>query len=194
MAFLWNSYGNFDSLASKENLTVFKSGARPLHASKQYANYSFIAVLGLAQRLGIRILPITWQPTLGRIGKGGQAGINEAVATRQTSFAFKLFNRPQQHPLGEVAQEMVVLSHPTVRSHNHIVVLEGICWDISEDDQVWPVLVFEKSVFGDLHKFVQLERFSQLSIEEKLNLCGDIGVAVRDMHQNGKPSIQNLKP
>ena len=73
-----------------------------------------------------------------------------------------------------------------VRQHKHIITLEGICWDIPEDNQVWPVLVFEKSHLGDLHCFARLERFKNLSIEDKLNLCADIGLAIRDMHRNSK--------
>ena len=175
----------FVSLASDPNTKKFGSSARPVYASEQYADYSFIAMLGLAQRLHVRFLPITWQAALGHMGKGGQAVINEASVNVQISFAFKLFDRPQEHPFREIIQEMVVLSHPVVQKHDHIVTLEGICWDIPEDDQVWPVLVFEKSHLGDLHRFARLERFKDLSIEDKLNLCADIGLAIRDMHRNG---------
>ena len=68
---------------------------------------------------------------------------------------------------------MVALSHPVVRKHEHIVILEGICWDIPEDDQVWPVLVFQKSHHGDLHNFAKRKRFEELSIEDRSNLCTD---------------------
>lgn len=183
----------FDSLASDPNTKTFGSSARPVHASEQYADYGFVAMLGLAQRLHVRFLRITWQASLGPMGKGGQAGINEALANAQTSLAFKVFNRPQQHPFRDIAQEMVVLSHPTVRQHKHIITLEGICWDITEDNQVWPVLVFEKSHFGDLHGFARLERFKNLSIEDKLNLCADVGLAIRDMHCNGNMFCQRYE-
>ena len=142
-------------------------------------------MLGLAQRLHIRFLPITWQAPLGQMGKDGQARINEALANTQISFTFRLFNRPQQHPFREIAQEMVVLTHPMVRQHKLIITLEGICWDIPEDNQVLQVLVFEKSHLGDLHRFARLERFKNLSIEDKLKLCADTGLAIRDMHRNG---------
>lgn len=185
-------FGDFSSLASDNNTKIFGSSAKPVYASKQYADYCFISVLGLAQRLRIPFLPITWQATRGRIGKGGQAGINEALVDAQASFAFKLFNRPQQHPFKEIAQEMVALSHPVVRKHEHIATLEGICWDIPDDDQVWPVLVFQKSHLGDLHRFERLEKFKNLSMNDKLNLCTDVGIAIRDMHNNGMISIEKL--
>ena len=178
--------GGFDSLASDPSTKKFGSSARPVYASEQYADYGFIALLGLAQRLHVRFLPITWQAPLGQMGKSGQAGIKEALANAQISFAFKLFNHPQQHPYREIAQEMVVLSHPIVQQHKYIITLEGICWDIPEDSQVWPVLVFEKCYLGDLHRFARLERFKDLSVEDILNLCADVGLAIRDMHRNGK--------
>lgn len=172
-------------MASDYNTKIFGSSATPVLASEQYADYGFVAVLGLAQRLHIRFLPITWQAALGRIGKGGQARINQVLANLQISFAFKLFNHQQQYPFREIVQEMVVLSHPVVRKHENIVRLEGICWDISEEDHVWPVLVFQKSHLGDLHNFVKLERFKSLSMEDKVSLCVDIGIAIGDMHHNG---------
>lgn len=186
-------FGGFDSLASNPSTKKFGSSAGPVHASKKYADYGFIAILGLAQRLHVRFLPITWQVPLGQIGKGGQAGINEALANAQISFAFKIFGRPQRHPFREIAQEMVVLSHPMVRQHKHIITLEGICWDIPEDNQVWPVLVFEKSHLGDLYRFAGLESFKDLSIEGKLNLCADVGLAIRDMHRNGNMFCEQVE-
>lgn len=106
---------------------------------------------------------------------------------------FKRFHRPQQHPLRQVTQEMVALSHPVVRKHEHIVTLEGICWDIAEDDQMCSILVLEKSPFGDLHKkFAEWQRCKDLSIEERLNHCADVGIAIRDMHHNGTTFTENL--
>jgi hypothetical protein len=80
---------------------------------------------------------------------------------------------------------MIMLSHHAIQDHPYVVTLEGICWDIPRDgDQVWPVLVFEKSIHGDLFQFVKAGRGSALSIQEKLKLCTDIGIAIRDMHSN----------
>lgn len=80
---------------------------------------------------------------------------------------------------------MAVLGHPAIREHKHIVRLEGICWDIPSDDEVRPILVFQKTHLGDLQRFVKLERFKNLSIKDRLNLCADIGIAIRDMHHIG---------
>jgi serine/threonine protein kinase len=167
------------------------SGSRPSHSAAQYADHSFIALLALAQRLNIPFLPITWQALLGDLGKGGQARVNQALVNVQTSFAFKRFrddstgNIEEDAPFQAVINEMIMLSHHAIQEHPYVVTLEGICWDIPGDsDRVWPVLVFEKSIHGDLFQFVKAGRGSALSTQEKLKLCTDIGIAVRDMHSN----------
>jgi hypothetical protein len=77
-----------------------------------------------------------------------------------------------------------VLSHPLIRMHPHIVELEGICWDIISEDEVWPVLMFEKSKCGDLNDFITSRVGRSLGIVERLNLCLDAGIAIVDMHDN----------
>ena len=178
-------FGEQSSLASNHNAKILGPSATPIRPPERYREYGFIAVLGLAQRLRIPFLPIIWQVPLGPIGKGGQAEINQALINSQTSFAFKKFEYLLQDPFRQVAQEMVVLSHQAIRKHKHIVKLEGICWDIKPSVQVRPVLVFQKTDLGDFHKFTMLEKFKRLSIEDKLNLCVDVGIAIRDMHRNG---------
>ena len=179
------SFGEESSVASDPHTKLFGPGATAVRAATDYKDYGFIAVLGLAQRLGIHFLPITWQAPLGSIGEGGQARINQALVDIQTSFAFKQFKYPDYDPFREIVQEMVILCHPIIRKHKHIVSLEGICWDVRQDENVWPVLVFQKSHFEDLFKFARSEEFRDLSIEDKLRLCADVGSAIRDMHSNG---------
>ena len=178
-------YGEQSSLASNHNTKIFGQNATPVRVSERYRGYSFVAFLGLAQRLQIPFLPMTWQAPLGPLGRGGQARINQALINIQISFAFKNFEYKPWDPFREVAQEIVVLSHAVIREHKHIVRLEGICWDFRSTVQVLPVLVFQKTDLGDFNKFATLERFKRLSIEDKLNLCIDVGIAIRDMHSNG---------
>ena len=186
------SFGEVSSLGDDPSIKSFGPSATSIYTSSQYTNYSFIAVLGLAQRLRIRFLPITWQAALGPVGKGGQARINQALANVQISFAFKRLNHPDRDPFRATVQEMVVLSHPMIQGHEHIVQLEGICWDIPQDHKVWPVLVFQKSHLGDLYNFTRLEQFKNLSMEDRFELCADIGIAIRDMHCNGNVFFLNI--
>jgi hypothetical protein len=172
-------------------ITQFTQSAIPSNPAARYADYGFIAVLALAQRLGIEFLPVTWQERLGLVGKGGESTISQSLINVQTSFAFKRFIREPEiapAPFQNIAREMVVLSQPSIRGHSYIVRLEGICWDIPQDDQVWPVLVFQKAHLGDLYQFSRSGIGRNLSMEDRLSLCVDIGIAIRDMHFNGKMS------
>lgn len=64
--------------------------------------------------------------------------------------------------------------------------------DISIDIQMSPVLVFEKSHLGDLYSFARSGRGKGLSIESKLKICADVGIAIRDMHLNSKTAVYSV--
>ncbi|KAF2800340.1 kinase-like protein [Melanomma pulvis-pyrius CBS 109.77] len=187
-----------DSPESDPHITRLGASATSAYPGEDYSDYGLIAVLGLAQRLKIDLLPITWQAILGLAGQS-RARIHQALVSVQTSFAFKRFDHNNQSdPLREIVQEMVILGHPVVQHHPHIVQLIGICWDIPSDTQhaskdgqdiykgipVWPVLVFEKSDLGHLYHFAQSSKGKGMSFEDRLNICVDVGIAIRDMHRN----------
>ena len=156
--------------------------------SSRYSDYNFIATLGLAQRLGIHFLPISWQASLGPLSIGGQADIWQTLVNIQSSFVFKSFEIGKDNTtnFATLIKELVVLSHPTVKKHPNIVELEGIGWDIVEEtEHVSPVLVFEKSKYGDLHRFIASDHEGNLPVKTRLDICADVAVALRDMHCNG---------
>lgn len=182
------------SLYNSDIVTCFSQSATLLtHGERDPdSNYNLIAVIALAQRLGVNFLPLTWQAPLGELGQGGQARISQAIIKLQTGFAFKrfrgdVFDNNDRNPFQEIAAEMIILSHPAIRENPLIVSLEGICWDIQkDDDHVLPVLVFQKSEFHDLLHFATEGVGRGLALTERLKLCADIGIAVRDMHANSK--------
>ncbi|KAK3384638.1 hypothetical protein B0T24DRAFT_568008 [Lasiosphaeria ovina] len=177
------------SLASSRFTTRLTGGAAPVIPGDRYANYDLIDTLALAQRLGVHFLPIAWQAPYRPLGRGRQAAINQTLVSLQTSLAFKSFGLSAQgseSAMQELINEMVVLSLPDVHTHPHIVQLQGLCWEVSSNGQVSPVLVFEKANLGNLGHFVESAGGdSALSLEDRLNLCVDIGIAVRDMHSLG---------
>jgi serine/threonine protein kinase len=169
--------------------THFSPSATILRLQGQDGEYGFIAALALAQWLHIDFLPLTWQTALDMLGEGGQARINQASIDADTSFAFKRFGDQQLcsnvcTSFQDIMSEMIVLSHPLIQKHPYIVQLEGICWDIPDDGQVWPVLVFQKANPGDLYQFLTSGKGQSLPFEDRLELCTDIGIAVKDMHYN----------
>lgn len=145
----------------------------------------FLDVLAVAQDRGIDFLPITWQPALKTIDAGFTAEILQSSINFQMSFVFKRLKQPEcGGQLAPLISEISVLGHAKVRSHRHIVRLEAICWDISETDneEVWPVLAFEKSQYGDLQRFLISDKGRDLGMNERLTLCHHILTALFTMH------------
>jgi Protein tyrosine and serine/threonine kinase len=163
-----------------------------------------ITFLGVLQKLQIEILPITWQAARQPIGIGATGRINESLIDLHTRFAFKCVADKQKDAVANPQEkdvtkeriiqtfinEIIVLGHPSTRKHPTIVELQGICWDIGSDDEVWPVLVFEKSQYGDLYHFATLPIGRELCIAERLKLCVEIGTAISDMHDNSRLSTE----
>lgn len=167
---------------------------------------NFITFLGMAQKLRIRFLPNTWQQGRPPIGQGATSHIHQSLLNAQTGFAFKRVGdrdkreRPEKDIFQYLINEIVIMCHAQVRSHPNILELQGICWDIpaptdshgptgyysSGEVKVWPVLVFEKSRYGDLFLFARSEVGRELDICERLALCGQIGRAVARMQSNRK--------
>lgn len=162
-----------------------------LFASDQ--DYDFVSLLALAQKLRIEFLPITWQPALQGIGLGATAEIRQSLINLQMSFAFKRIT-PRNYLVSDETDlmrklfaEILVLGHPSIYGHPNVMRLEGVCWDVSEEDEkVWPVLVFEKSQYGDLEWFVNSGQGKTVPLEQRLKLCAAIVNAIMEMHSNGE--------
>jgi serine/threonine protein kinase len=184
-----DSFGCYSDITTDSHPKQFYRSASLVQPPEHYANYDLIAFLGLAQRLSVEFLPITWQSFRGLIGGGGQAKVNQASMNLRMSFAFKRFNHQSfRDPLQEIVQEMVVLACPNIRQHKYIIRLEGICWDFTTRNEVWPVLIFEKTHLGDLYDFARSSKGKSLSIQDRLDICTDIGIAIKDMHANSEGS------
>lgn len=168
-----------------------------------------VTFLGIAQKLDIDFLPITWQPALDRIGQGGTAEIREASANLQFSFAFKRllfelcidYKDFESRLLPCLIAEISILGLRSIREHPNTINLEGICWEVISGEEenisrealytfrkggIVPVLVFEKAKYGDLHQFMMQEAGRSLSFAQKIELCTDIAKAVAEMHFHGK--------
>jgi hypothetical protein len=165
----------------------------PVHTSTRNSHVDFISLLAIAQNLQIDFLPITWQPALDALGHGGTAEIRQLLVDVQRSLAFKRIVqlRSSQNHSAEgrntysaLISEISVLGQPSIRNHPHIISLHGICWEIRSDEEILPVLVFDKSQYGDLRKFMDSEEGKGLCIEDRINLCIDIASAVMVMHSN----------
>lgn len=180
------------------------SSATPVHQTAPVP-CNFITLLAAAQTLGMPFLRITWQPKRPSLGEGGTSQIGQALMNLQTSLAFKRVSErdklktPKEEILRRCINEMTVLWHPAVRSHPNVLELQGICWDIppktqrhaeaaspasSDDETVWPVLVFEKSHFENLYHFARLPVGRELDVTDRLKICRQIGEAIAHMQAN----------
>lgn len=170
-------------------------------APGDHVPYDLITVLAVAQKLEIEILALTWQSARERVGSGGTSQISQMLVNGQTSLVFKRvadkskLYEPEDRIFRSVINEMTALRHPSIRDHPNVAELQGLCWDVplAEDmdhdettTKAWPVLVFEKSPYGDLSSFASVPLGQALSFDERLDLCLDVGRAVADMHSNGE--------
>jgi len=133
-------------------------------------------------------LTVTWQSALKSLKTGGTAFINQTPLNRELSLAFK---RIKDHEKEEPSRafrllidEISVLGHRSVQGHPNVIELLGIGWDIPSDEAVWPVLVFEKSQYGDMEKFANLLVGQHLKMHDRLDICIGIGTALADLHYN----------
>lgn len=151
--------------------------------------FNFLSFLATAQALQIEFLPIVGDAARGVIGTGGTSRVHQSLVNLDTSFAFKTYHKrdkTEEKIFRTLINEITVLSQPFVREHANIAQLQGICWDISPgDDKPWPVLVFEKSHFGDLRHFIG-HGGRDMTVDARLGLCVDIGRAIMDMHSSRK--------
>ncbi|KAK6220782.1 hypothetical protein LQW54_001974 [Pestalotiopsis sp. IQ-011] len=165
------------------------SGAEVHGAQSDPHRFNFLSFLATAQTLGIQFLHIVWDTARGVVGTGGTSRIHQALLDLDNSFAFKTYHKRSQSEeqvFRTLITEITVLSQPFVREHPNISQLQGICWDISpKDDKPWPVLVFEKSHLGDLYHFAR-HGGREMTSQQRLELCVDIGRAIADMHSNCK--------
>jgi len=78
--------------------------------------------------------------------------------------------------------EVFFLSQPAIQNHPNIFNLHGVCWEIKPKTQ-WavPVLVYEKAAW-DLQQLMNVHEGMEMSIDDRLRLCADIGSAVKALH------------
>ena len=200
---------DYNFRTSKFRYSSYRTEFESATPEKADLRYDLMTFLGVAWRLEIDFLPITWQPGLDRIGRGATAEIREASMSLQAIFAFKRpilqfsfhFDELESRILPTLIAEISILGHPSIRQHPNIIQLEGICWEVLPEEGgivsrerpiisgkggIVPVLVFEKTNHGDLRSFMMNDAGKQLGFMERLEMCTAVAKAVADMHSNSK--------
>lgn len=191
---MFSATGMFVSIGGPCTTTI-STLAEP--AATEHDYYDFISFLAVAQACDLNFLPMTWQPALEALGAGGTAQINQSLVNLRTSYAFKrttLWNDPRnlygsaksREIFRALVSEISALSHPALRTHPNIVDLEGICWDPTMGaSEIWPVLVTEKSPWGDIQHFAHSINGATTTVLERTSLCADVGAGILSMHASG---------
>jgi hypothetical protein len=142
-----------------------------------------IAFLSLVQKYDVDFLPITWQPALSTLGVGGSGTISQSTFITDMPLAFKRYH--EDGDFLPIMSEVLILSQPPIQKHPNIINLEGICWEIKpRTEKAVPALVFEKATW-DLDQFMNLEEGMNMSIDDRLKFCANIGSALMVLHAYG---------
>ena len=181
----------YSYLVTSYTLNRTSLSAGPIDDSPPGILHDVITFLAAAQWRKIDILPITWQPALDTVGRGATAEIQQSIINLAMTFAFKrYFTSSDPHKITTryqaILAELCILGHPAIKEHPNIVKLQGVCWDVVTEDEVWPVLVTKKAKFGNLHDFMASDEAILLKPYHCLNLIAGILNAVATMHSYGQ--------
>ena len=177
-------------------------------------HFDLISFLSAVQNCAVDILSLTWREAENPLGRGGTAVVNQALVNLETSFAFKrtvklrvpqvstanlddasvsekdramVEYKSQELVYRALISELLILRHPSIRHCRNIVNIQAICWEIDEKSyKPWPVLIFPKSDFGDLRRFLKSDRGIQMTNMERLKLCSEVAEGLAVLHANGE--------
>lgn len=196
--------GAVENNVSKREEVAVSSSTNGKHA----ARYNFLTCLACAQKCGIDFTGMAWIGIQGDLGQGGQAVVSQTLMNVETVLAFKRRNsqgigstfsqgvilekRMLEDHFRQIASEILAFGHPVIRQNPNIVQLHAIGWELQDEDswaqgrkmRVWPVLIFEKAIHGDLKHYISTQK--NIDLAEKVRLCRNIASALIVAHENGK--------
>ena len=179
-------------LVSHSDGTFPRSSASTSRANRAFES-DLIAFLSIVQKCNVQYLPITWQPALSTLGVGGSGSISQSTFMTEKPLAFKRFHDSENSDdFLPMISEVLILSQPPIQNHPNIVDLEGICWEVKRwTEKAVPVLVFEKAPW-DLQQFMNVREGMDMELEDRLNICADIGGAIVALHAYGLSIYVNV--
>lgn len=155
-------------------------------------NPDLTTFLAIVQHRQVDFVPRTWQEGLGLVGRGGTAHIGQTHINHEVDFAFKRASQLQQFSQEENAAriyevfitEILMLTDPGIRGHSNIAKLIGYCWEVTEGNAIYPVIVLEKAKGQNLRQWLESFISSHMSFGDRLEMCIDIASALEAMHHN----------
>ena len=187
-----NSRNSDGMFSHNSELVSHSDGTSPRYSAStsrtnRIVQSDLIAFLSIVQKCDIDYLPITWQPALNTLGVGASGTISQSTFITEKPLAFKRFHDSENPDVSflPMMSEVLILSQPTIRNHPNIVDLEGICWEIRPStEKAVPVLVFEKASW-DLQQFMSVREGMDMSFEDRLKMCANVGDAIMALHAYG---------
>ena len=177
---------HFDGMFTRNSASVSRTNSD--------VQNDLIAFLSVVQKCDVDYLPITWQPALSTLGVGGSGTISQSTIIAEKPLAFKRFHHSENcdDDFLPLMSEVLILSQPPIRSHPNIIDLEGICWEIRPwTMKAVPVLVYEKASW-DLQQFMNVREGMDMALEDRLEICADIGSAIAALHAYGLSILRML--
>lgn len=145
---------------------------------------NLISFLSVAQRLEVNLIPFLWNAL--DVGRGATAQVSHSALDMEIEYAFKrtskLFAKDPEEAFRAIMTEILVLANPSVRNHQNIVNIEGVCWEFDDDKNLLPVLVLPKAQKGNLTQHLLLLEESENTFGSRQKLCLDIGKAIASLH------------
>lgn len=159
-------------------------------------HFDLLSFISIAQNLGVDFVNVRWQPSLDSLGGGATSIIQQT----QVDAAFYLaFKRPTEWPDDEdvgtiqreserykaIIYELIALE--LLAKHPNVIDLLGVSWETDQEtEQVWPILLTERSFRGNMSEFLNSEDGTVLNCWDKLRLCAEVATACAAMHSLGK--------
>ncbi|KAI4694764.1 hypothetical protein J4E81_006364 [Alternaria sp. BMP 2799] len=147
-------------------------------------NANLQEILALAQSREVDFLPLIHQPTLGNVGAGLTAVVNQRFIRNDLELAFKEVNSGSAF-----LRELSFVSARALRAHPFITKLQGIGWSVDsrKEGNKWvikPVLVFEKATHSTLWSFMHTREGGSLSYKQRISICIQLAIAVADLEDH----------
>lgn len=181
-------------MATSELISRYKIPEEPTACVKKQpwlasrtGHSDLISLLGRFQHCGIDYLPIKWQPALKDLGRGGSARVSQSIFNNETSFAYKRFlpdGLDSENCFEKLGKEVRILVHPSFFRHENFIRIAAFCYEIhQETERILPVLIYEKSPFGNLQDFLLSENARGITFSDRLGFCADIASVLVALHR-----------
>jgi hypothetical protein len=161
-------------------------------------HFDLLSFVSIAQEFGVDFINLTWQPALEALGRGATSTVQQAQIDAKFNLAFKRSmawteeraadtNQQEIERYKAIINELIALE--LLAAHPNVIDLLGITWETDGDtEQVWPVLLTERSVHGTMAELLDSNVGQNLNFQERLHLCANVGKACQALHALGKLS------